>query len=424
MGSSSRPGREMKVGVLGMGVSGLAALRLAKKNQLDVYAINSGELETWKNKDKVLEVIDVSKCLDEQQAESFEFDELILSPGIPKTHPVAQNSKIVTSETEFASRYIDVPMLAITGTNGKTSTCTLLAEALKLNGKKVFLGGNIGVALSELPLSGESFDYAVVELSSFQLESVDTFHPKVSVILNLSMSHGERYEALSDYAAAKFQITKGLKNEDTFIYHRDIPFLDEWLPVLDCKKIELSNKDFEKFNEKKLAVGKHYNELYAFLDAILKTIGEPTECLKTLMNDFSGLEHRIEFVTEKKGVKFYNDSKSTNLASTLNAIDSFDEPVQLILGGKLRDKKMNLDELIKRKKFLKKVHLVGESKEALSLALNGKLDIEVHEYLGSAILSSEPGVVLFSPAFPSFDEYNNYAHRGESFKEFVQFRFN
>ncbi len=420
----------MALGILGLGVSGLAALKLALKNQEQVYAINQGEPESWECYSELESLMNTQHMLAQKEELEVELDELIISPGVDPRIPFisklrSKGVKII-SEIEYASRFIEIPIIGITGTNGKTTTCTLLALALEMLGKKTFLGGNIGNALSLLPLSSEEFDYAVVELSSFQLEAIETFRPKVACILNISKSHSERYENSIEYAQAKFNIIKNLQNTDVFIYPQNCFGLDEKVFNHYCHKVEvtqemiMATQTLLDFSQMKV-VGEHYPEMFTFLRLILEKLNLfSTEALEEIIKNFTGLEHRIEFVKDDGKRVFYNDSKSTNLASTVNAIRSFKGPVHLIMGGQLRENDISdFERLINIQERISSLFLFGESSDLIMQNFPHAFRYKKIEQFVDAFEDVTEGVLLYSPGFPSFDMFKNYKERGKSFKNAV-----
>jgi UDP-N-acetylmuramoylalanine--D-glutamate ligase len=220
-----------KVAIFGMGKSGKAAVELAKKMNQDLYAVNKGAVDSWYYAEKMESLVETCACYSEDDfANHFhKMDEIVISPGIPTTHPAlkaaVEKGVPILSEIEYAYRETkEIPVIAITGTNGKTTTTTMIAEALKKAGKKVFCGGNIGVPYCELPLKGEKVDYAVIEVSSFQLETIHEFHPHIGLILNVFPNHSERYDDVHDYAKAKFRLLKNMTKADHLILGLENPY--------------------------------------------------------------------------------------------------------------------------------------------------------------------------------------------------------
>jgi UDP-N-acetylmuramoylalanine--D-glutamate ligase len=430
-----------KVAIFGMGKSGKAAVLLAKKLGQDLYAVNKGAVDSWFYSEKLEKILEPCSCYSEEDFVRYfhRMDEIVLSPGIPTTHPVLQQAVAqktpIISEIEYAYRHSKhVPVIAITGTNGKTTTTTMIADALKKAGKKIFCGGNIGVPYCELPLSEEKVDYAVIEVSSFQLETIKDFHPIVGLILNIFPNHSERYDAVSDYAHAKFNLLRNMTVEDHLILGTENPHLAdiESHPVKKSffTKGHLPDEFKNKFNFSRARVKGEHNEAnfyatYRVLE-ILK-ISHLDELFQEFINEFSGVAHRLEFVTEKDGLAVYNDAKSTNALATTTAIRAFQDdpkPFYLILGGKLRHEGDRLlDDLRPFKKQITHIYAIGEVTERLKHELSEDFTlIEAHDLpsvLKHVKENKLQGNLVFSPAFPSFDQFKNFVDRGEKFKQWV-----
>ncbi len=423
-----------------MGKSGKSALALAKKLKFEVYAVNKGPVDSWFKSEGPHDLTDPCSCFSEDDfAQHFhKMDEIVISPGIPTTHPalsqaVAKGVPII-SEIEFAYRETsDVPVIAITGTNGKTTTTTMIAEALKKAGKKVFCGGNIGVPYCDLALSGEKVDYAVIEVSSFQLETIKTFHPKIGLILNVFPNHSERYDDVHDYARAKFRLLQNMTKEDQIILGTENPYLD------DIKEHPVQRSSFSKGQLPKefksnfdfkgaRATGEHNEANFFAAHRVLELLGikDLTALFQDFINEFPGVAHRLEFVLEKDGLKVYNDAKSTNSLATTTAIKAFKDspgPLYLILGGKLRNETDQLlPDLLAFKGKIKKIFTIGDVTDRLFEELKNDFEVEKANDLKSVFRKAKglKGNLVFSPAFPSFDQFKNYVDRGEKFKEWAK----
>lgn len=396
--------------VLGAGVSGQAAIKLL--NRLGERALLVDGMGPQ----------DIS-----------EFSTLILSPGIPKTHPLVLNflveGKEVIGEIEFSSRYIKTPIVAVTGSNGKTTVCMMMSEFLEKLGKKVFLGGNIGVPLAEaaiMEFDGTAFDFIVCELSSFQLESISSFSPRVAGILNLTFTHGERYGEFRDYIKAKSHITDYQKSDDKLFVCESYD-LEELTTHSKAQKY-LWNQSHEYGFTFMKVIGDHNKRNFRHCFQMVNALGVEFshEQAQAFIQEFEGAEYRIQRVHHIGPFIFYNDAKSTNLKSTLTALECFqDKKVLLICGGKKRDDKLSEFHQIKDYKQMIGLYLTGESSKDLQGITGG----QVFETLGDVMLSIEdfmksyegiePIHILFSPAFPSFDYYQNYKERAEHFNKLV-----
>lgn len=431
-----------KVAVFGMGKSGQAAVQLAKKLRQDLYAVNKGPVDSWFYAEKLDKVLETCSCYSEEDfAQHFhKMDEIVISPGIPVTHPalkkaVEKGVKIV-SEIEYAYRVTrDVPVIAITGTNGKTTTTTMIIEALQRAGKKVFCGGNIGTPYCELALSGDRPDYAVIEVSSFQLETIHEFHPKIGLVLNVFPNHSERYDDVHDYAKAKFRLLNNMNASDNLILGTENPYLDD-IKDHPVKKHFFSKgnlpADFKsKFDFSRARVKGEHNEanFYAAYKVLeLLGIKNLDVVFQEFINEFKGVAHRLEYVLEKNGLKIYNDAKSTNALATTTAIKAFKgshEPLYLILGGKLRNESDRLlPDLMPFKKSITKVFTIGDVSERLFEELKGSFEVEKAGDLKTVFAKVKEqglkGNLVFSPAFPSFDQFKNYVDRGDKFKDWAK----
>lgn len=425
-----------KVAIFGMGKSGQAAVALAKKLRQDLYAVNRGKPEEWYYSEHMDKLLEICSCYSEDDfSQHFhKMDEIVLSPGIPTTHPAlkkaVERGVPILSEIEYAWRECrDVPVIAITGSNGKTTTTTMIAEALKKAGKKVFCGGNIGVPYCDLPLSGEKPDYAVIEVSSFQLETIHDFHPVIGLILNIVPNHGERYDSVRDYALAKFRLLKNMKAEDILILGTENPHLDLIKESQVEKEYFTKGKlpaDFQFDFTKARVKGEHNEANFYAAWKVLQRLRIPD--LKNLyqdfINEFPGVAHRLEFVLVHEGLTIYNDAKSTNLTATETAIKAFRQdpsPLHLIIGGKLRNEADRmLPGLLPYKDEIDTIFTIGDVTERLYEELkNDFLVVKAGDIKTALELSKKgklAGNLVLSPAFPSFDQFKNYVDRGEKFK--------
>lgn len=419
-----------------MGKSGKSALQLAIKRGSEVYAVNKGPVDNWYIAEELPKIIDKKYCFNEDDfREKFaEMDEIVISPGIPVTHKdlslaVANGVKIV-SEIEFAWRECrDIPVIAITGTNGKTTTTTMITEALAKAHKKVFCGGNIGIPYSELPLHHHKYDFAVIEVSSFQLETIHEFRPKIAVILNVSPNHSERYDQVEDYAKAKFRLLENMDEQDHVILGTENPYLklihDHRSPKHFFTKGFLP-QDFNFDFSKAIVKGEHNEANFFVAYKVLELLDIPDRknLFQEFINEFKGVPHRLEFVLKSNGLTIYNDAKSTNTLSTITAIKAFkdsQEPLHLILGGKLRNESDRvLPDLMSYKNQITTIFTIGDVTERLAQELGEHFKVIKAHDLKSVFAHVKSlklqGNLVFSPAFPSFDQFKNYVDRGEKFK--------
>ncbi len=378
----------------------------------------------------------------------LESDLIAISPGIPPDVPILQQARErkipVLGELEIASWFVQVPIIAITGSNGKTTTTGLIGNILKQLYRKVVVAGNIGNPLSEALLEMPSPEIVVLEVSSFQLETIDVFHPRIAVFTNLSVNHLDRYPSFDAYVAAKLRMFDNMNSEDMVIFNQDDALLtrlvDQYpplqLPV--SQEHELSHGAYWRDNtlylhwqevnthlqwETLQLRGPHnrYNIAMAALVGVV--LGVSTEAIQQAVADFQPLPHRLEFVGEINGVKWFNDSKATTVASLQVALQSFEEPVVLIAGGK--DKGGDFSSL--RPLLANTVRaaiLIGEAAERIAAEWEGVVPIyrasSLEDAVHTAAHQAAPGdVVLLAPGCSSFDMFRNYEDRGNQFKTLV-----
>ncbi|PKK84143.1 MAG: UDP-N-acetylmuramoyl-L-alanine--D-glutamate ligase [candidate division Zixibacteria bacterium HGW-Zixibacteria-1] len=439
-----------KVGIVGMARSGVAAAKLARRlggvpfvsdvksadkleaqiHELKTFGI---EFETGGHTDRLLNS-----------------DFVIVSPGIPQETEIIR--KIVASgipifsEIEFASWFCKGKIIAITGSNGKTTTTTLIGAILDAAGFKNKVCGNIGFPFSEAVLDIPEDGYAVLEVSNFQLELIEEFCPYIAMILNITPDHLDRYENFDGYKKAKYRITENQKPADFLILNADDPVIEKNNIASKARKIFFSTSRslptgvFQRgkslvgiVGEKETDIigagsiripGPHnlQNSAAASLAALLA--GVPPKPIHDALSQFPGVEHRLEDAGTIAGIKFVNDSKATNVDSVCFALRSFASPVILIAGG--RDKGGDFDPIIKYGRGkVKEIILLGEAREKMFASLGKAFPVQfsddMDDAVGKAFASAAPGeIVLLSPACASFDMYDNFEHRGRDFKRAVQ----
>lgn len=380
-----------------------------------------------------------------------EVKEVLTSPGVPLTRSWVQQANHrgipVIGELEFAFRYLQGSILAVTGTNGKSTTVSLCYEILKEGGGTVSLKGNIGDPLINAVRESPR-DYYVVEVSSYQLETIKTFHPKISVFLNLTEDHLDRYSSMNEYGKAKAKIFMNQTSSDFFIYNADDPYCVRFSSDTKAKRLafslvnHLDEGGFIDGNDMVIRFGK-LETRYPLKEASLQGMHQQENMLATLLachaigvsssviarvlKNFRGLPHRMELVGKYGGISFYDDSKATNVGSVVMSLASFEKNILLILGG--RDKKGDyapLKSLIEAK--VKEVILIGEAALKIKDRLGSIKPMillpsmkEALEYCHQKASSGD--TVLLSPACSSFDQYKNYEERGKDFRKWVQFYF-
>ncbi len=447
--------------VLGGGESGVGAAILAQKVGLPVFLSDSGILS-----DHYKTILEQNSIAFEEGGHTWErileAQEIIKSPGIPRNSELIQRaiskSILVIGELEFASRYTSAKLIAITGSNGKTTTSLLTYHILKNAGLKVGLGGNIGRSFASLVAedmdSKNPFDYYVLEISSFQLEDQFAFKAHIAILLNITPDHLDRYEySLEKYAATKFRIIQNLVAEDAFIYCADDPvtmreiehhtLLAQKYPFTLSERskdaVKLENNTYISNNQITINThhksftmsifdlsleGKHniYNTMAAGICAKLLDISNLS--IRESMGNFKNIPHRLESVAKVQGIEFINDSKATNVNSVWYALETMHNPVIWIAGGvdKGNDYSMLL-KLVRQK--VKAIVCLGKDTQKLYSAFENEVEIMVNAFSAKEAvtiayhLGKKGDTVLLSPACASFDLFNNYEDRGNQFKEAV-----
>lgn len=422
-----------RIVVLGAGESGSGAAILAKEKGFDVFVSDCGTIS-----EPYRALLDQNGVPWEDGKHSEELilnaDEVVKSPGIPLTAPLIQKLQKqgthIISEIEFAARYTNAKMICITGSNGKTTTTSLIYYILKQAGLNVGLAGNIGNSLA-LQVAHEDHDYYVIELSSFQLDNMYDFKADIAILLNITPDHLDRYDyKFQNYVDAKFRITRNQTKEDSFIYWAEDPVIDR-----EMKKIQLGATLYPygftcpnplPVGEDELALkGKHnvLNSMAATIAA--NVVGIKKEVIRESLKTFQGVEHRLQYVATVKGVRWINDSKATNVNSCWYALESMTTPTVLILGGKDKGNDYNeIDELVKQKCHT--LVFMGLHNEKLREHFGGfGLNIidtdNLHDAIQGAYKAAHEGdTVLLSPCCASFDLFKSYEDRGEQFMAAVK----
>ena len=439
-----------RIVILGAGESGAGAAVLAKKEGFDVFVSDMSKI-----KDKYKKMLDDRNIEWEEGQHTEEkilnADEVIKSPGIPNEAPMIQ--KIIAkgihiiSEIEFAGRYTNSKMICITGSNGKTTTTSLIYHIFKEAGYDAGLAGNIGNSLA-LQVAEDPHEYYIIELSSFQLDNMYDFRANIAILLNITPDHLDRYgNCMQNYVDSKMRIIQNQTAQDSFIYWHDDPIISRELAKYDIKAVqypfsELKEKgsigyiekgeyEIEKptpFNmeqESLSLTGKHniYNSLAAGIASNISGIKK--EVIRRSLGDFPGVEHRLEKVAKVNGVQYVNDSKATNVDACWYALESMKTKVVLILGGKDKGNDYNEIKDLVREKCSALVYL-GADNAKLHAFFDG-MGIPVrdthsmHECVAACHELAKPGeTVLLSPCCASFDLFKNMEDRGEQFKTLVR----
>ncbi|MDJ0781687.1 MAG: UDP-N-acetylmuramoyl-L-alanine--D-glutamate ligase [Desulfosarcinaceae bacterium] len=448
--------RDQHTVVVGLGRSGLAAARLLGEKGARVTVTDNRDAATLGEAVAVAEKLGCALELGgHQQATLDGADLIVISPGVPHTiaplTAARANGVPVIGEVELAARFITVPIVAVTGTNGKTTATELIGEMLDASGIATFVGGNIGRALSEYVTSGGAAEVVVAEISSFQLDTMERFHPRVGVLLNISADHLDRYAGMAAYAASKARLWSRMGAADTLVYNGMDPniaalvteapgcHLPFWSAAeatdapaqgaqIDPQRIRLALPAANAIAidlRKTRLLGPHNRENIAAAALAAMAAGAVPEGIQQAVDAFSPLPHRLEPVGSVDGVVYINDSKATNVDATVRALDCFDGPVVLIVGG--RNKDNDFSEL--RGAVAAGAALVvanGEAGDEIAAALaDSGVPLEIVGTQGEALARARevarPGwTVLLSPACASFDQFDNYAARGMAFRKIVE----
>lgn len=447
-----------KVLVFGSGISGEAASRLLLQKSAEVVLYDGndsldadkilGEI-TWEEGQKARVVL--GRLSEQQEDEMLDgLSLVVMSPGVPTDLPVVEKMRAkgipVWGEIELAYVFGKGQVLAITGTNGKTTTTALLGEIMKNCKESVFVVGNIGTPYTEVALRTEEESVVVAEVSSFQLETIHTFRPKVSAILNITPDHLNRHHTMEAYIGAKEDIARNQTEEDFCVLNYEDDVLRafgektgaEVLYFSSAHKLEKGvyldgtkiicdiDRPIEICDVSELKIlGTHNHENVMAAVAMAYAFGVPVEIIRSTLREFQGVEHRIEFVAEKNGVAYYNDSKGTNPDAAIKGIRAMNRPTVLIGGG--YDKDSDYDEWIEAfDGKVKKLVLLGATREKIAETAerHGFRDIVLadsfEEAFAQCVEAAQPGdAVLLSPACASWGMFKNYEERGDKFKELV-----
>jgi len=384
-----------------------------------------------------------------QEKTFLDQDLIVPSPGVPADEPHLQAARAkgisIWSEIELAYRFLRGRLIGITGSNGKTTTTSLVEHILKTAGMQTILAGNIGTPLIGCVDETKSETCTVVELSSFQLELIDTFRPNVGVFLNLTPDHLDRHHTMQAYGAAKARLFENQTSEDAAILNADDAATTPYAPSLPrvywfsrkqrvaqgaylCGEEIVFRQDgteelLLKLQDIPLA-GAHNVENVLAAAAAARLAGAPAAAIAKGVKTFGGVEHRLEFVAEIAGVRYYNDSKATNVDATLKALDAFPGRILIILGGKDKGSDYTVLQKPLREKAILAL-LIGAAAEKIEKQISGSVALERAETLERAIETASHAaqrgdVVLLAPACASFDQFQNYEHRGRVFKDLVK----
>ena len=440
-----------KVLVVGMARSGMAAAKFLRTKGARLTISDCRGRTELGPEIQTLESLGIRcEAGGHRPATFLEAECIVVSPGVPLEQPVlrqaARRGSVIVSEIELASRFLRGRIVGITGSNGKTTTTTLVGEILRAAGFRVQVGGNIGVPLTSLIESSGSESINVVELSSFQLEAVSSFRAHVGVILNITPDHMDRYPSLAAYARAKLNLLNNQRASDFAVLNREDRLLRDlaepsaarrfWFstraPVDQGSCLQGDTLVFSDQGRREPMVrveairikGLHNLENVAAAVTVARLLGASVQSIRETVARFRGVSHRLEWVRQIRGIDFYNDSKATNPASAQRALEAFQQRLILILGG--RDKASDftvLSPLVSRR--VKGLVLLGEASRKIQSQLAGTAPMtraaSMEEAVRLAFGQADPGeVVLLAPACASFDMFRDYEDRGNVFKEAVQ----
>ena len=443
--------RDKTVAVIGVGKTGLATARFLAGRGARILLTDVKPPADWAESVTALGSVHAAPRVTPYGVEVLTDADLVVpSPGVPPANPILREALRreipIVSELELAFRFLATPLIAITGTNGKTTVTTLIGEILTAAGKNVFVGGNIGAPLIGYVDGPQNANWAVVEVSSFQLQWATTFRPRVAVLLNTAPDHLDYHGSFAAYRQAKEKIFACQREGDMAVLNAD----DASTAALGARiagRTELfsSSVPVERgiFIEGERLVrrpaaggreeyplgmirlpGRHNIENVMAAIIAARACDCPPEAIKTAVGRFRGIGHRIEYVEERRGVRFYDDSKGTNVAAVVRALESFSQPVVLLLGG--RDKEGDFETLVPLlKQRVRAMVLFGEAAGKINQRIGGTVPTTRAATLGEAVAAAAaiavPGdAVLLSPGCASFDEFSGYKARGEFFQAAVR----
>jgi len=440
-----------RVLVVGLGRSGVASALFLKSHGARVTVSDAKSSDQLRNEIPSLLDQGISVETGGHGERTFQNQDLIVvSPGVPvDAQPLVQARAMgegVIGEIELAAEFLPGPIVAITGSNGKTTTTTLVGEILAKSGLKTQVGGNIGTPAISLVEKTTPDTAVVLEVSSFQLETIRTFRPKIAVILNITPDHLDRHRTFAAYVDAKARIFENQQSADFAVLNADDPTCVDLVPRTHAqvfffsRKREVENGAFVRggqvfirrngaehavmpVSEIPLKGGHNIENVLAAICAS-DLMGCDAANIRNAVRDFKAVEHRLEYVATVRGVDYYNDSKATNVDATIKALESFPANIHLILGGKDKGSDYTvLNDLLRQR--VKCVYTIGAAAEKIQSHIKGATSIIASRNIETAVqqvfASALPGdIVLLAPACASFDQFQNYEHRGRVFKELVR----
>ena len=434
-----------KVVVVGLGRSGMAAAKFLVEAGAKVWIADRRPEKELIREVEEMKGWPVQFKFGGHPASIFEDAALsVISPGVPASSMDTGQVPMI-GELELASRYLSGTLVAITGTNGKSTTSALVGEILRAWGKHVFVGGNLGIPLCEAARSKRAWDFIVAEVSSFQLETIETFRPYIAVLLNVTPDHLNRYKRFEDYLLTKLRIFENQTpshwavvnfEEEPIQSYRSIlkgrivgisptgkPSVGVWLEGDDLVS-NLGGVGKVVHRSEIRLLGRHNLQNVMAAVAVCLLLECPVEVIRKGLGQFKGLEHRLEFIRRRRSVSYINDSKATTVAAVVCALESFSGRVVLIAGG--QDKEIDFGPLrpvvLRRTKA---VVLIGETRDKIQRVLEGTVPIHQADHLEEAVkvasgIARTGDVVLLAPGCASFDMFHDFEDRGRQFKDFVE----
>jgi UDP-N-acetylmuramoylalanine--D-glutamate ligase len=440
--------QQRRVLVIGLAKSGFAAAKLL--HELGAIVTVNDQKPFEENKEaQQLEQLGIRVICGGHPLELLDepFDLVVKNPGIPYTNPMVKKAiekgLPVVTEVELAYHISEAPFIGITGSNGKTTTTTLIYEMLREGEKRPLLAGNIGMAACEVAKKAEASNWLVTELSSFQLAGIRDFHPRISVLLNIFDAHLDYHGTKEAYVQAKANIFKNQTNEDYAVVNADDELVMQLAENIHAQKVAFSttkvidrgayiNNGFIYWNDEKVTAiadivlpGKHNLENILAAVAVAKLLGVDNKAIYQVLTTFTGVKHRLQYVATIEGRKFFNDSKATNILATQKALSAFEKESVILLAGGL-DRGNEFDALLPYLRNVKAIVLFGQTAPKIARVAK-QAGIETIEYVDNvekavpvAYQLSEPGdVILLSPACASWDQYKTFEQRGDIFIDAV-----
>jgi len=443
--------RNKRVLVVGLGKSGVASALFLKRHGAKVTVSDTKTPDELREEIPLLLEEGIAVETGGHGERTFRGQDLIVvSPGVPVDAPPLVQARAlgetVIGEIELAAHFLSGPIVAITGSNGKTTTTTLAGEIIAAGGFPTAVGGNIGTPAISLVENAKPDTVTVLEVSSFQLETIQTFRPKVAVILNITPDHLDRHRTFEAYTNAKARIFENQTAEDFAVLNADDPTCVELSKRTKAKVFWFSRKKRveqgasvqdgricfaagggadEIMNASEIPLkGSHNLENVLAAVAVGKLMGCSSEQIATAVRNFKAVEHRLEYVATINGVEYYNDSKATNVDATIKALESFPANIHIILGGKDKGSDYTvLNELLRQR--VKRVYTIGAAAEKIESHIKGATEVLHVETLENAVrraaaAAKSGDIVLLAPACASFDQFQSYEHRGRTFKDLVR----